>query len=220
MNDLAPLVPRSIPPGAPEFRGLRDAIGARFLPPGPPPDLLSTGSRRSRRVTPCGLLAIHDQVRLPEQPPDIGARVVSRHRMIGVTKQHLAVFDRHTGGAQTTSIGVNADRECAPLSVLPPGAVPFIVPTRLPRCANTQIGCLPLRASMIDHAASFSITTCARRDLNASGGITKMLRPISGTGASHLHSSPQTLLSRSPYSRPSAPGGPAAAGTGGPALPK
>ena len=34
--------------------------------------------------------------------------------------------------------------------------------------------------------------------LNASGGMTKTLRPTSGTGTSQVHSSPHTLLSRRP----------------------
>ena len=38
---------------------------------------------------------------------------------------------------------------------------------------------------MIDQATSFKITTWGRWVLNASGGITKTLRPTSGTGTSH-----------------------------------
>src|ERR1700682_1385005 len=77
-------------------------------------------------------------------------------------------------------------------------AVLFIVLMGRPRCGNTQIGSRPRCACTIDQAASFRITTCARLDLNASGGITNTLRPTSGTGTSHSHSSPHTLLSRKP----------------------
>ena len=74
----------------------------------------------------------------------------------------------------------------------------FIVATGRPRCGKTQIGCFARCPSMIDQAASFSMTTCARLDLNALGGITNTLRPTSGTLTSHAHSSRHTLLSRNP----------------------
>src|SRR5437763_3316415 len=77
-------------------------------------------------------------------------------------------------------------------------AVLFIVATDFPRCGKTQIGCLPRCSSMIDQAASFSMATCARFDLNASGGITNTLLPTSGTATSQVHWSPHTLLSRRP----------------------
>src|ERR1700694_1599376 len=77
-------------------------------------------------------------------------------------------------------------------------AVLFMVLTRLHWYGNTQIGCCPRWASMIDQAMSFKIATCGRLVLNASRGITKTLRPTSGTGTSQLHSEPQTLLSRKP----------------------
>ena len=63
---------------------------------------------------------------------------------------------------------------------------------------NTQVGCSPRCACTIDHAASLRMTTWCRLALYESEGITKTLRPISGTGTSHAHSSPQTLLSRKP----------------------
>src|SRR5216683_1976755 len=77
-------------------------------------------------------------------------------------------------------------------------AVLFMVLTRLPRYGKTQVGSLPRGVWTIDQAASFRTTTCARLDLNASGGITNTLRPTSRTTTSQLHSSPQTLLSRRP----------------------
>jgi hypothetical protein len=42
-------------------------------------------------------LPIENQVRLPEQAADIGARVMAGHRMIGVAKQDFAIFRRHAG---------------------------------------------------------------------------------------------------------------------------
>jgi hypothetical protein len=39
------------------------------------------------------LLAIQLQVGLLEQAPDIRARIMSRHRMIGVAEQYFTIFD-------------------------------------------------------------------------------------------------------------------------------
>ncbi len=53
-----------------------------------------------------GSLATQDEIRLLDQASDIGARVVARHRMIGVAEQSLAVLDGYAGRAQTTAKGV------------------------------------------------------------------------------------------------------------------
>ena len=39
------------------------------------------------------LLAIQHQIRLVEQAPDVGARVMARHRMIGVAEQDFPIFN-------------------------------------------------------------------------------------------------------------------------------
>lgn len=46
------------------------------------------------------LLAIQDKVRLLEQATDVGARVMPRHRMVGVTERHFLILDRHTDRTQ------------------------------------------------------------------------------------------------------------------------
>jgi hypothetical protein len=44
----------------------------------------------------------------------------------------------------------------------------MITVSGFPRLVKTQSACRPRRPSTIDHAALFRITTCGRRDLNAS----------------------------------------------------
>ena len=96
-------------PGAPKFKGLRGAIVALFLLP----DLCRTfyPQLASIRVRDAQhgprFLAIQHEVCLLEQAANVGARVMPRHRMIGVAEQHLSILDGYTCGAQAAREGMS-----------------------------------------------------------------------------------------------------------------
>src|SRR6266850_1988401 len=55
------------------------------------------------------LLAIQHEVCLLEQAANVGARVMPRHRMIGVAEQHLSILDGYTCSAQAAREGMSKE---------------------------------------------------------------------------------------------------------------
>ena len=122
--------------------------------------------------------------------------------MIGVAKEGPAIFGGYPRCPQATrervAKVVNANQWQAGFVPCPLPAVVVHLVDAPATIRNTQMGCFPRCDLMIDQATSLRITTCGRFVLKASAGMTKTLRPTSGTLTSHSYCKPHTLLSRSP----------------------
>src|SRR5258706_4955981 len=155
---------------------LRDRCGSRYpqalsrRPYGPAVGQPQHGAR---------LVPVQHEIRQGHEPPDVGARVVPGHRVLGVPKQCRTALCR-TPAARNRQAWVCL-MSCTRIRSNPTARrafcqpVLFIESMRWPRNGNTQMGCKPRCACTIDHAASLRMTTWSRLLLKDSAGTTKTL---------------------------------------------
>src|SRR3984893_4647649 len=133
---------------------------------------------------------------------NIGTGVMAGHGMMSVAEEGFAIFGRYAGRTQTTSKGVphvmdpDASQANFSASKLPCGVIHGSNPSAAIREHPDRIDSTlrlhdrPCSIVQDDDVGAFG--------LERFGGMTKTLRPTSGTGTSQVHSGPHTLLSRRP----------------------